>query len=1108
LEGVRVKIVHISDLHIRLNTRIDEYRSVFNKLYKSVREQNPDLIVLTGDMNHQKSSISPNSLSLLAEFLKELSDIQIVWVIAGNHDQAKSTYESMDSIEPIVSLLNKQTLKHKIIYYKVSGKYELNENHSIILYDFRDIENWKTYSKKENEIFVGLYHGQINGWKDGSGNSYEGETGIEVFEQCDIVLLGDIHMQQSWRDNEIKYAGSLICQNFGEENYPHGYLIWDTETKTNEFIPVDNNWGYLTLTDKDFKIIDDNTCKLIKEVTFSEYQLRCKLENHYTNEQILSIKKDIKSKLHKDITIQQYIDTPQSIKEFSKLDLSNIKVQNSLIEEYCDLNKMSNVEEILKINEELNKEIRIKDILYNVRWQPLYLEWSNMFNFGDSASNKIDFTKLESIVAIIGKNGYGKSSISAILLFALYSKAPGIDKIEEVINNRKNDAHVQVIVRIENDVYRITKDLIRKKKTVSTSVSFEKYNKLNSKFEVDLEKVGDDKKDIKRNIETILGNYDDIVSQTFTVKGDEDSPLKKTETVLRDYVNKFLGLNIFELLYKAGAKRESEAEAIIKQYKDISFEDKIETLELQSSENINNIDILVNTISEKDKKISEIDDSLNSEKIKLESIIDKKSKISELNLVKTKIIEIKSDISTIDLLISKLKINYNLETDKLTKLKIIDIAQEISKLESEKNVIQINISSLSDEKKDIVANRENLNKQLIKNKEVKVKIDALNIKIKELSTNITNYKRQTEILDKQAWMTNFDNCKICELAKDAFVAKEKLTLNENTVTKASELLGKYNSIYNDKIDIDLKNINDSISKVNTKLLTLESDNSKLSDKMSNIKKIESDIILLEKNIIGIQDNITLNIEKKNLLYKSLKDTTDKLTELEKYDKDIKLIGEIEGNIKTFNQYKSDVKSEIIKLRKQLDECNSKTGYIISQIENVKEEENKYNIALNKSMAIKAYREIVSRNGLPITVLNKFIPIINEKIKYYLDELMLDFSIYFKIEDSKLKIIINKYNAECGIKLASGKETILSSWVIRATLSEISILPSTNMFLLDEGFGSFDLESLSNINILFDKLKQKFEKIILISHLPIVLDIAESFLEVAPDEQGFSQILKN
>ncbi len=1101
-----MKIAHISDLHIRLNSRIEEYRSIFSKLYKSVKEQNPDLIAILGDSLHNKTNMSPTNITLLSELLKNLSDIQNVWIIAGNHDSSLSNYNSMDVIEPVVNLLNKQNLKHEIIYYKNSGKYELNENHSIILYDFRDPENWKQYEKKENEIFIGFFHGQINGWKNKLGQSFESKYDIDIFNQCDIVLMGDIHEINSWRGDTIKYSGSLIQQNYSESDIK-GYLVWDTETKTNKFIQIENDWKFVTLKDSDFEIIDDKSCKLIRKIKFKELNLRCQLQNKYTNEQILSIRKEIKSKLHKDITIQQFIDTPQSIKEFSKLDLSNVKVQNNLIKEYCELNKISNVDEILKLNEEINKEIRTKDFIYNIKWQPLYLEWRNMFNFGDS-NNQIDFTKLESIIAITGRNGQGKSNIGKILLFALYNDAPGISKIEEVINNRKDDAYVQVIVKIENDIFRITKELVRKKKTISTSVSFEKYNKLTKKFETDIEKVGDDKKDIKRSIESILGDYNDVVSQTFSVNSDEGSPLKKSETVLRDYVNKFIGLNIFELLYKGSAKRESEQETIIKQYNNISFEEKLENFDLQILDNQTNINTLNELLIQKDNKIVEIDDNINNETIKLSSIIDKKNKVSELSATRSKINELKSDIATTDLLITTLKNNYNNETDRVNKLKTIDIANEISKLEVENSNIEKQINEIFTSQTIDLKKQKELNENIIKNKEIKTKIDQLNIKLKELEININNYKRQTEILDRQSWMNDADNCKICELAKDAFIAKEKLTNNNQINDKAKELLNKYNSSYNPNIDSELRLLNDKINKSNKESTNLGNNKSTIIDKINKLNKIESDIKLIEKNIEGIQNNITLNIEKKNLLYNSLKEYNDKLSELEKYDNDIKQINEMEGNIKSFNQYKTDIKNEIIKLRKQLDECNSKIGYLNSQIENTKIEEKKYNEALNKLMVVKNYRELVNRNGLPISILDKYIPIINEKIKFYLDDSMLNFDIYFKIEDSKLRIIINKYNAECQIKLASGKETNLSSWVIRASLSEISILPSSNLFLIDEGFGAFDIDSLSNINLLFDKLKQKFEKIILISHLPIVLDIADNFIEVVPDEEGFSQIVKN
>ena len=48
----------------------------------------------------------------------------------------------------------------------------------------------------------------------------------------------------------------------------------------------------------------------------------------------------------------------------------------------------------------------------NVNWSLQGLEWDNLFNYGEG--NFIDFTKLEGIVGIFGKNYSGKSSIVRI----------------------------------------------------------------------------------------------------------------------------------------------------------------------------------------------------------------------------------------------------------------------------------------------------------------------------------------------------------------------------------------------------------------------------------------------------------------------------------------------------------------------------------------------------------------------------------------------------------------------------------------------------------------------------------------------------------------------
>ena len=83
------KIYHISDIHIR-NTElhVEEYKHVFNNLYDyliSVKN-NYSLIIITGDILHNKDKLTPLSISLCVDFLSKLSQIMLTIFIAGNHD--------------------------------------------------------------------------------------------------------------------------------------------------------------------------------------------------------------------------------------------------------------------------------------------------------------------------------------------------------------------------------------------------------------------------------------------------------------------------------------------------------------------------------------------------------------------------------------------------------------------------------------------------------------------------------------------------------------------------------------------------------------------------------------------------------------------------------------------------------------------------------------------------------------------------------------------------------------------------------------------------------------------------------------------------------------
>jgi len=59
-----VKIVSVSDIHIRIASRHDEYEKVFKRLIEDIKQIKPDYIFNLGDLFHNKLTLSPESIIL------------------------------------------------------------------------------------------------------------------------------------------------------------------------------------------------------------------------------------------------------------------------------------------------------------------------------------------------------------------------------------------------------------------------------------------------------------------------------------------------------------------------------------------------------------------------------------------------------------------------------------------------------------------------------------------------------------------------------------------------------------------------------------------------------------------------------------------------------------------------------------------------------------------------------------------------------------------------------------------------------------------------------------------------------------------------------------
>ena len=250
------KLVHFSDLHIRLFKDHELYRGILVDMFEQFKEINPDRIVFTGDLVHSKNQMTPELIEFVAWTLTECSKIAKTILIIGNHDFLENNMSRLDALTPIIDSLQDEN----IVYLKSRGVYE-DQNIDWCVYSLMD-HNIPPDIQKSDRVKIGLFHGPVQGLTTDIG--YKFDTGFETdkFAGCDIVLCGDIHKRQVFNIPGGKKAymvGSTIQQNYGETIKNHGYGIYDVEKDKYEFVDLENPKPFLSFKIKSFEdIINGN----------------------------------------------------------------------------------------------------------------------------------------------------------------------------------------------------------------------------------------------------------------------------------------------------------------------------------------------------------------------------------------------------------------------------------------------------------------------------------------------------------------------------------------------------------------------------------------------------------------------------------------------------------------------------------------------------------------------------------------------------------------------------------------------------------------------------------------------------------------------------------
>lgn len=271
-------VVHISDTHIRsgdrIHSRYDEYANVFENLIQKLQEvpevrEKRAIAVLTGDVFHHKCKIESSGIHLYSYLTQKISEFCPLYIISGNHDVRQDTPDIPDMISGFFTENMRQGgafVNKNVAYLCDTGVFYVGKDDARVGFGFVNVKDSLKLGDgvgrslqlpvfpipKDASVKIALFHGTV-----AQKDEYESNTTYPIgwFKGFDYGMFGDIHRQQVnveiFEDETLPfvwgYSGSVIQQNYGEPLCDHGFLVWNLREKTQHFVRVPNNIGFLKI---------------------------------------------------------------------------------------------------------------------------------------------------------------------------------------------------------------------------------------------------------------------------------------------------------------------------------------------------------------------------------------------------------------------------------------------------------------------------------------------------------------------------------------------------------------------------------------------------------------------------------------------------------------------------------------------------------------------------------------------------------------------------------------------------------------------------------------------------------------------------------------------
>jgi DNA repair exonuclease SbcCD ATPase subunit/DNA repair exonuclease SbcCD nuclease subunit len=1041
------KIAHIADTHIKNLKFHYEYKIVFEQLYETLRKENVDYIVHCGDIAHTKTQISPEFVELCSDFFANLARIAPTYIILGNHDGNLKNSSRQDALSPIVKALNLPDL-HLL---KNAGEVLVGPDIAFNVLSVFDEENWVAPSDPER-INIALYHGSVSGVKTDTGWVMDhGDHDIGVFAGHDFAMLGDIHKTNQILDTEgrVRYCGSTVQQNHGETN-DKGFLIWEIEDKDKFRVS-----HHVLLNPKPFVTIELTPKGRMPKGTTVPANARLRLVSN--NNLPLDI-------MRKAVEIAKHRFEPESIAFLNRaagergtvdigtgFKIENLRdkgVQEGLIREYLvDYTPSEEIlERVYELNRKYNSQIEeTEEVTRNVNWNINKFEWDNLFNYGEG--NSVDFTNLNGIVGIFGKNFSGKSSIIDGLLYAMFNTTSKNErKNYNIINQNRKDCRGQIELQVGEKIYTIerrSEKYVKKLKGEVTNEArtFLEFSGLDPVTGEETSLNGTTRNETDAHIRKRFGTVEDFLLTSMSSQLDSLSFIKEGSTRRKEILAKFLDLDIFEKKFKLAQEDGGDLKGVLRRVGDTDYNGDIALAEVQHMEAQKALDNEVVACDQLRDGLTSAEQECAALTIQIDSIPAERLDIK--NLLETR--------SSLDRKIEKTDIN-------IVELKLENVGHNEKLKEYDDFLTTIDIEDLLAQKQEYDGFKQKYD-------------DTLN-KARILDNDYKSLSKKLELLDE---VPCGDKYLTCQFIRDAHLASVELpSLEIEIIDKIEEARSHKNMV----VSVDSVEMIEFIERYNSTIIKKNNIEIEKRDNKVSIEKLYAKIKSDRIALGATTEKIDLYEEKKDLIknIESLINSRD----------------EVEGKIKNTRDEITEVEDSINLHHRQL-------GSMEQKVEDLKEKKEELDEIREEYAAYDLFMRCTHSNGIAYDIIKKRLPVINSEIAKVLANIV-DFDVFFQEDGRKLDILIKHPKHEPrAIEMCSGAEKTVTAMAIRLALLSVSSLPKGNIFILDEPGTALDADNMEGFIRILQLIKMYFKTVILISHVDSLKDIVD--VEITIDKDG-------